>query len=398
MNSVYKPQTLEEVQELDLALDDYIVGINEATMALESIDRFRHALISTKGDISQSSFKLVQTFINGTQKHLQIPNETKTTLEYYNNRPLKELALEGLGSIFKTIIDAIKATFKFIIDGIKSIFGIHSSKKEEKYKEDVKEMPEKAKETLLEIQKNSKGEIKKYINQSATFFGSEVALIHAKIMLSHFKTEQALEILMDSPKRVSNMLKHTVDFIKELDVDKEDNHSIRRLEDALDKVRATINGLKPPPSTMSKLVTLSGDGIKYIDFVADYRGLAVNADGKCQEVIDSSKKPSSEVNVAIFKSVDEVAKSEDSLNKVAAKYIEVVNSASKEIDQFSKALVSKLESSTISKTNDEKKLTEVYKLIKEVNMVSLNYIKFFAKTYTIACLVREKTANILLKK
>lgn len=398
MSDTYAQNSIDDDSEISLALDDYISGFEEATTVLESIDKFRRELGDIKGDISNSSFKMVQTFIDSTNKHLKIPTQVKTTLEYYNNRSLKELALEGLGSIFTTIINAIKTTFKFIIDGIKSIFGISAAKREEGFKEDAKKIPEKAKEVLLEVQEDKDGKLTKYVNPLAKHFGSEVPLIHPVMLLPLFLMEKTLEDLMESPKRVSNMVKHTLDLLKTIDLDKDDNRMIVKLEKAIDTVKSTISSLNAPPSDVSKFVTLKGENVRYVVVVPGFRGIAVNDEGKYQDVLNTDKNPSAIISLSVFKGAEILAEKIESLNNVTAKFVEEVNSSSKEIESNSKSLISLLEKSTNSQDADEKSQREVYKLIREISTISLNYSRFFAKTYQQACFIRRTVANILLKK
>lgn len=114
MTAVKKPQSLEEVTHLELALDDYLSGVDTGLVTLEYIDRFRKATLERDDEMSFEAFSIVQTFVNCSYGHLKVPPKLATTLEYYNNRPLRQLVLESLDALQSTTELGTSCTMKLL--------------------------------------------------------------------------------------------------------------------------------------------------------------------------------------------------------------------------------------------------------------------------------------------
>lgn len=121
MNAVHKPQSLEEVKELSLALDDYIKGIEACAQELTYIDRIKEVASTTPGDLPYTQFAITQKFVDGVHGRLGVPEGLKTSLEYFNNRPLKELVLENLDQLKGSVSSIANNTVKYVAGYLENI-------------------------------------------------------------------------------------------------------------------------------------------------------------------------------------------------------------------------------------------------------------------------------------
>lgn len=121
MSAVHKPQSLEEVKELSLALDDYVKGIEACAQELTYIGRIKEVVMATSGDLPYAQFAITQKFVDGVHGRLGVPEGLKTTLEYFNNRPLKELVLESLDQLKGSVSSIANNTVKYVAGYLENI-------------------------------------------------------------------------------------------------------------------------------------------------------------------------------------------------------------------------------------------------------------------------------------
>lgn len=114
---------------LSLALDDYMDGVEEADMALEHISRL-HAMVQAQESLSDTSLKFVRLSLQSWQNYLKVPGHLVPKFEN-DNATNQEAAAGETKGFFQTIIDFIRNTLKAILNGIKNLFGLNDEKKAE---------------------------------------------------------------------------------------------------------------------------------------------------------------------------------------------------------------------------------------------------------------------------
>lgn len=148
------PLSINPTMDLDYALDDYVKGLEGSCRVLESIDKMTKVLLSSpETELTFETFQVIQLHIHSSQRYLGVPHHHQVSLEYYNNRPLRELALESLGSFFDKLIEFIKKTFQYIIDCIKAIFGVASTERLKSENEKVEDTKKRVDEALAVVTK-----------------------------------------------------------------------------------------------------------------------------------------------------------------------------------------------------------------------------------------------------
>lgn len=393
MTIVKKPQSLDEVTELELALDGYIAGVHQALVTMESIDKFRYELYSNKTDISYESFRIIQGFVHNTQKHLAVPPSQCVTLEYYNNRPLKTLALESLDGMMNTIVEAVKATFRFIVDCIKAIFGISSKQREEKRKDSLEYLEENYKEIEAKLIKkvDKDGNVSTtYKNNHAKRFGVAGKAVTAKDITNTLTTTKAsLHLVKGIPKALEDLVKKTLDLCKGLDDKQGDSEYQSKLAEVSSQIGQLFSQLPESP-TMVKPYSPFKNADKVVAFtlVDNYDVLEITQDDKdkpthvkFKRVTNEGLQVTTEVELFVFKVMDSLIGKLKELNTEVGYFVAEVESSNKNTQSYGEQLTTLLETAAKKQGADVKNNAGVYKVIKDISSGLMNYVTLFAAIY-----------------
>lgn len=407
MTSVQNPQSVEEVSGLELALDDYITGVHQAISTMESIDKFRYELYTKEADISYESFRIVQGFINSTQKHLSVPPSQSVTLEYYNNKPLKELALESLESMMNTIVEAVKATFRFIVDCIKAIFGISSKEKEEKRKDSLTYLEENYKEIEAKLVKKVDKDgnaVTTYKNQYAKRFGVAGKSVTSKNILDALTTvKDSLHQIREVPKSLEKLVKKTLDLSKDLESKHSDEVYKKELDGISVQIGQLFHSLPDSPSGVKQYSPFKNSAkVVAFNLVDNYSVIEITqGDGdepthvKCKHVTNEGLQTTSDVDLFVFKVMDNLIGKIKELNTEVEYFIAEVESSNKNTKSYGEQLTKLLEEAAKKQGKSVKTNAGVYKVIKDISVGLLNYVTLFATIYKGTDSLRVATISTL---
>lgn len=407
MDAVKRPQSLEEVKGLELALDTYMSGLDQALISLEAVQGFEKVAKTSQGDISFEAFSIVQKYIDSTQHHLQIPQDKQVVLEYYNNRPLKDLALEGLAEIKETLVKIIKATFDFIVDCLKAIFFLDSKEKETQREEDVANAKAGVTDTLNRIRKDIGDGASKYQSESTKVFGLKRGVLDQQTILATLDTTiKSLSYLKGVPGKLETYLKKTVELSGKVKGGGSSNLvtefktlavEISSLLKDLPESKTGKDAFKDDQDTDAKIVEwvlVSGFDSIAIKQSSGTEPLVVNF----KPVKDKSVASSKEVDIGIFNGIDTITSKLDTLNSNIADFVAEVEDSNRSTKSLGDRLTSILEKLDFSGGLDSQQEKQIFSLIKGISACVLKYISLFAAMYKKADYLRVSTINILTYK
>ena len=407
MEAVKRPQSLEEVKGLELALDTYMSGLDQALISLEAVQGFEKVAKNSQGDISFEAFSIVQKYIDSTQRHLQIPQDKHVVLEYYNNRPLKDLALEGLAEIKETLVKIIKATFDFIVDCLKAIFFLDSKNKEEKREEDVSNMKNDVTGTLDRIRKDIGDGASKYQSESAKVFGLKNGALDQQYMLATLDaTIKSLTSLKGIPGKLETHLKKTVELAGKVKEGGSDN-----LASEFKKLAVEISSLLKdlPECKVGKDIFKDSDedDAKVVEWilVPGFDSIAIKQSSGNEPLVinfksvkDKSVALSKDVDIGIFNGIDTISSKLDVLNSSISDFVAEVEDSNRNTKSLGFQLTKILEKVGSNEDVDSRQEKQIFSLVKGISACVLKYISLFASMYKRADHLRVSTINILTYK
>ena len=408
--TIQQPQSLEEVTGVELALDDYIKGVHQAVCTLEAIDKMRHELYTRDSDIALEAFNIIQSFVRHNQSYLKVPVSKVVTLEYYNNRPLKELALESLEGFIAVIVEGVKATFRFILDCLKAIFGISSKAKEDASQADIKYLEENYQqigESLAKRKDKDGNVVTVYKHSKAKRFGVGGRSVKVNDIAKALQGSIAsLKAIKSVPGALEALVKETLTLAKQMDDQSQDAGYQQKLSEVSEKMGKLLSNLPSTPANLSQYSSFKNE-TKVVAFtiVEDYEVIEITQEDKespskikYKRVKNEGLDTSVEVDAFIFKVMDSLITRLKQLNTEVGNFVAEVEGSNKNTKGYGEQLTTLLETAAKKKGEAIKANSVVYKSIKDISAGLLNYTNLFAAIYKEVDRLRVDTISVLANK
>ena len=395
-----------EVQVLTLALDTHLTSLTGAITTLESANNFKRVLKASKADITQESFEIVQNFVHRSQEFLNFPEDKRIVLEYYNDRPLKNLALESITEIISTIVKAIKATFSFIVDCVKAIFFISADKRKEKALSGLEYLKENKQEIATSLRAKANGKTT-FRNARAKAYGVDRGAVSGKVLIdTTHRLSASLKLLKGVPSKLEGLAKETLSEVKNFKPEGDNSSVEKKLAEIIDKMSGLLSHLPESVGAVHKHTHFkdSNGKVVAVPLVPDYQVIEVLLGTSSKSKVDFKKirdggiDTVDEVELSVFDTLGAVISSIEELNKGLADFVAEMIDANKNTKSLGDQITTLLEKASSGNDSSAKSDATIFKVAKGIVEGMLSHTLLFSAVFNEISKLNEDTIAMLLNK